>query len=123
MALDTKNSKPFGSIIAWAAMISLPMTVYWGSKELRKPSTKLNKILAGFLKLIIILGILWLLISFLLAGNLSFTFSVKESFQGEQVAMKCFWYLSYGIGVGTIAIISTYWTSLFFKKNKTEAKC
>lgn len=116
MALDTKNSIPFGSIITWAAMISLPMTIYWGGKEFRKPSTKRNKILASFLKLIIILGILWLPISFLLAGNLSFTFSAKESFQGGQVAMKCFWYLSYGIGVGTIAIISIYWILLLFRK-------
>lgn len=119
IALDDKKLIPFGTLITWAGMISLPLTIYWGIKELRKPTIKLNKILAGFLKLIIILGILWVPISFLLAGNLSFSFSEKESFQGGQVAMKWFWRLSYGIGIGAILTISTFWISLLFKKDKT----
>ena len=30
------------------------------------------------------------------------TFSEKATFQGGQTAMKWFWYLTYGIGVGAI---------------------
>ena len=117
MALDDKQTIPFGNLITWAGMISLPLTIYWGIKELRKPTTKLNKILAGFLKVVIILGILWVPISYLLAGNLSFSFSEKESFQGGQLAMRWFWRLSYGIGIGAILTIAVYWISLLFKKN------
>ena len=116
IALDTDKSIPFGTLITWAGMISLPLTIYWGVKELRKPTKKLNKILSGFLNIIIILGILWVPISYLLAGNLSFTFSEKETFQGGQVAMSWFWRLSYGIGIGAILIVCTYWISLIFRK-------
>ena len=118
-ALDKNNSIPDGTLITWTGMISLPFTIYWGIKELRKPSNKLNTILSGFLKIIIILGILWVPISYLLAGNLSFTFSEKETFQGGQDAMRWFWRLSYGIGIGAIFTIIIYWISLLFKKTKT----
>ena len=100
-------------------MISLPLTIYWGTKDLRKPSGKLNRFLSGLLKIIIILGILWVPISYFLAGNLSFTFSEKETFQGGQEAMKWFWRLSYGIGIGAVLTITTYWISLLFIKDKT----
>ena len=116
IALDNKQTIPLGTYITWTGMISLPLTVYWGIKELRKPSRKLNRILSEFLKIIIILGILWVPISYLLAGNLSFSFSEKESFQGGQIAMRWFWYLSYGIGLGAVAILFTYWISLLFKR-------
>ena len=116
IALNSDETIPFGTIITWTGMISFPLTIYWGIKELREPLNKLNKILSGFLKFIIVLGILWVPISYLLAGNLSFSFSEKETFQGGQDAMRWFWRLSYGIGVGAILIISTYWISLIFKK-------
>jgi hypothetical protein len=116
MGLDSDKSIPFGTLITWTGMISLPLTIYWGIKELRKPSSKLNRILSGFLKTIIALGILWVPISYLLAGNLSFSFSEKETFQGGQDAMRWFWRLSYGVGIGAILIITTYWISLLFKK-------
>lgn len=121
IALANDKSIPLGTLITWTGMISLPLTIYWGIKELRKPSSKLNRILSGFLKIIIISGILWVPISYLLAGNLSFTFSEKESFQGGQVAIRWFWRLSYGIGIGAILTLIIYWISLLFKKKKPVA--
>ena len=121
LPLSNKKSIPLGTIITWVGMISLPLTVYWGVKELRKPSSKLNRILSGILKTVIILGILWVPISYLLAGNLSFSFSEKESFQGGQAAMKWFWRLSYGIGIGAIMTLIIYWVSLLFNKKKNDA--
>lgn len=118
MALDAKNSIPLGTWITWAGMISLPLTVYWGIIEFRKPTKKLNKILSRLLKTTITLGVLWLPISFFLAGNLSFTFSEKLSFQGGQAAMRWFWRLSYGIAITTVMILATYWLSILKKKNK-----
>ncbi|MFY0602912.1 MAG: hypothetical protein JXQ93_03110 [Flavobacteriaceae bacterium] len=119
MALGEKKIIPFGTLITGTGMISLPLTIYWGIKELRSPTTKINTILAGFLKIIILLGILWIPLSFLLAGNLTFTFSEKETFQGGQVAMQCFWGLSYGIGIGAILTLILYWTTLLLAKIKT----
>ena len=120
LSLDSEDSIPLGNLITWIGMISLPLTVYWSIKELRKPTTKLSKTLAWFLKTIILFGILWVPISYLLAGNLSFSFSEKETFQGGQTAMLWFWRLSYGIGIGSIITIVIYWISLLFKRNKTS---
>lgn len=68
------------------------------------------------IRMVIVLGILWVPIAYLLAGNLSFSFSEKESFQGSQEAMKWFWHLSYGIGIGAVTVLIAYWISLLFKK-------
>lgn len=118
IALDNDSTMPSGTLITWIGMISLPLTIYWGIKDLRKPSNKLNRFLSGCLKFIIALGILWAPVSYLLAANLSFSFSEKETFQGGQDAMRWFWRLSYGIGIGAILTISVYWISLLFKKIK-----
>jgi hypothetical protein len=116
MALDNNKSIPFGTPITWAGMIALPLTLYWGVKELRKPTKNLYQILSVFLKIMITLGILWVPISYLLAGNLSFTFTEKATFQGGQAAMRWFWRLSFGIPAGSILTIIIYWISLLFKR-------
>ncbi len=116
IAIDDAKSIPLGTFITWSGMIALPLSIYWGVKELRKPSTKLNRILSTFLKIIITLGILWVPISYVLAGNLSFTFSEKATFQGGQIAMKWFWHLCYAIGIGSILTIMVYRISLIFTK-------
>jgi hypothetical protein len=117
IAFDSDSKIPSGTLITWIGMISLPLTIYWGIEELRKSSSKLNRFLSGFLKFIIVLGILWVPISYLLAGNLSFSFSEKETFQGGQYAMRWFWRLSYGIGIGSILTLVIYWIASFIKKN------
>ena len=45
IALDSNESIPFGTLITGIGMVSLPLTIYWGIKELRKPSSKLNRML------------------------------------------------------------------------------
>ncbi len=117
LALDRSDRIPLGTFITWAGMISLPLTLYWSIQELRKPSTTLNKILAGSLKVFILLGILWVPISYLLAGNLSFSFSDKETFIGGQTAMKWFWCLSYGIGSGTLIIGIIYLLAIILRNS------
>lgn len=119
IALDSDKSIPFGTLITWAGMISLPLTIYWGIRELRKPTIKLNRVLSGILKTTIFFGVFWAPISYLLAGNLSFSFSEKETFQGGQAAMQWFWRLSYGIGISALLTLIIYWFSLLFKKKNT----
>ncbi|WP_345170291.1 hypothetical protein [Algibacter aquimarinus] len=116
LAINNSNTIPLGTFITWVGLISLPMSIFWGIQELRKPTTNFNKFLSSFLKLIILLAILWVPISYLLAGNLSFNFSEKTVFQGGQTAMKCFWFLTYGISIGALSTICLYWISLLFKK-------
>ena len=76
--------------------------------------------LSAVLKVIILFGLFWIPISYLLAGNLSFTFSEKEGFQGGQSAMNCFWFFNYGIGVGTMFILLAHVTQSVFLKFKNE---
>lgn len=118
LALDQNNSIPLGTFITWAGVISLPLSIYWGIKELREPTKKLNVVLAGFLKMLIILAIIWVPISYLLAGNISFTFSEKESFQGGQIAMIWFWRYTYGLVLGPVLIIIVVWISSLLGKSK-----
>ena len=118
IALDDNNSIPLGTFITWAGIISLPLTIFLGVRELRKPTGNLNTFLGMLLKVILVLAILWVPISYALAGNIAFTFSEKESFQGGQTAMKWFWRLSYGIGIGAILPLVIFWISLLLKRIK-----
>lgn len=115
-ALDQDETIPLGTFITCAGMMALPLTVYWGIKELRQPTGKLNSVLAGILKVVILLGILWVPIAYLLAGNIAFNFSEKESFQGGQRAWSWFQGLTFGIVLGAITILFTYWLALLFKR-------
>lgn len=116
VGLDKNDTIPLGTFITWAGMISLPLSIYLGIAELRKPSGKLNKILSGMLKICIVGAILWVPVSYFLAGNISFTFSERETFRGGQTAMKGFWGFTYGIGICSILILLGYWISRLFKK-------
>ncbi|WP_250436618.1 hypothetical protein [Hanstruepera flava] len=55
VSIDNNEVIPLGTIITWIGMIALPLTVYWGIKEMRKPSLTVHHILAGLLKIIILL--------------------------------------------------------------------
>lgn len=118
MSLNKAQSFPLGTLITWAGMISLPLTVYWGLAALRKPSGRTNRWLSIVLKTCIALGLFWAPIAYLLAGNWSFSFAERETFQGGQEAMKWFWRLSYGIAIGTLVTLILFWLSLLFKKNQ-----
>ena len=117
IALDKHDSIPLGTFITWAGIISLPLTIYLGVKEFRKPSRTFNKYLANILKFMLVLAILWVPICYLLSGNISFSFSEKETFQGGQLAMKWFWGISYGIALGPILLLIVYWLSILFNRN------
>ena len=114
LGVDAADTIPLGTFITWAGLIALPLSIYWGIQALRSPTTTLTKILSTSLKIILVLAILWVPISYLLAGSLAFTFSEKETFQGGQAAMRWFWRLNYGIPAGSILILVVYWISLLF---------
>ena len=105
---QTRNI-PVGTLTTWLGMIALPLSVYWGTKHLRQPDTRFRTFLSIFLKCLIILGILWVPICYLLSGNIAFNFSEVEGFQGGQSAMRWFWRYSYGLPIATIVLLLTYW--------------
>ncbi len=120
ISLNDSNTIPLGTFITWAGMISLPLAIYWGVRPLRKPAGTVVRFISVLLKISLILAILWVPISYLLAGNLSFSFSEKATFQGGQTAMKWFWRYSYGIGIVAVASLLAYWISLLFKPKKAK---
>ena len=118
IALDQSDSIPLGTFITWSGLIAFPLMIYSGVKGLRRPVNNVNGLLARILKIIIGLSILWLPISYLLAGNISFNFSSIDAFQGGPTAMKLFWIFSYGIPIGSVFIIALYWMARLFNRQK-----
>lgn len=115
-SMSASSNIPWGTWITWLGMIALPFSIYWSSKGLRKPGTRLQILLSSSLKVIIILALFWVPISYILAGNIAFNFSAGEGFQGGESAMKWFWRYSYGIPIATIVVLLLYWITRFIKK-------
>jgi len=99
---------PVGTLTTWLGMISLPCAIYWGIKELRRPTTLVNQYLSRLLKLCIVLTLVWAPVCALLAGNLAFNFSEAESFQGGQSAMRWFWRYSYGLPIASLVLLFAF---------------
>ena len=116
LALDNNNSIPLGTFITWLGFISYTLTFYFGIKRLQLPEKTYEKVLALVLKIIILSAILWVPISYLLAGNIAFTFTETITFQGGQQAMKLFWYFIYFLTIGPLVIVSIYGIFKLFKK-------
>lgn len=115
-ALDANNSIPLGTFITWAGIISLPLCIYLGFGGLRNPEGGLYGYLSALLKGVLVLAILWMPICYLLAGNISFSFAERETFQGGQSAMRWFWRYTYGVLIAPLIILFSYLLILIFKK-------
>lgn len=116
--LGKNDTLPLGSFSTWAIMISLPFALYWGSSRFRAPQGTAYKGLSLFLKILIALGILWLPLSYFLAGNMNFNFSEVDAFRGGQLAMKIFWVLSTGIPIAALLVFMSHLLLVVFRKKK-----
>ena len=121
-AIDPNGKVPAGTLITWIGMISLPSTIYWGVYPLRKPKGSIYTVLSVLIRICIILCILWVPISYLLAGNLSFSFGEKTSFQGGQLAMRWFWRLSYGFVIAPLVVLLAHWPVKLFNIKQIACK-
>ena len=113
------SSIPLGTFITWIGMIAFPCAIYFGSNRLREPKSRFYFFLSVILKGLIVVAIMWVPVSYFLAGNIAFTFSEKETFRGGQLAMRWFWIYSYSVAVGPILFLLVYWISMFLKTNKS----
>lgn len=111
---------PMGTFITGLGFLSLPSAIYLGTKRFHPPVTSMHQNFALLFKILIVLALLWIPVSYLLAGNLSFTFSEKATFQGGQTAMKIFWYNSGGLVVLPIILWMVYGVFSVFKKRKNK---
>lgn len=99
---------PYGTIITWLGLVGLSLSVYLGIEKLRNPKKWLTKILSIQLRITLILALFWIVISAILAGNLSFSFSQTDSFQGGQLAMKIFWVINYALVIIPILVFVSF---------------
>lgn len=103
------SSIPMGTPITWMGLIALPLTIYFGVGEFRNPK-KRHKLFNQLLTFSVGLAVLWVPVSYLLAGNLSFSFSgATTGFQGGQLAMKLFWGYTYGIAILPVLLLIIHW--------------
>lgn len=107
---------PWGTPITWLGLIALPTLLFCSVEKLRKPESRLYNYLGFALKIFLLLAILWVPVSYLLSGNLSFSFSEKEGFQGGQSAMRWFWRFTYGIVIAPLLILIVHWLSALIRK-------
>jgi hypothetical protein len=96
---------PWGTPITWAGLVSLSGLVYQAVPALRKPENRFVNVLSILLKITLVLAILWGFVCFGLAGNWSYSFSEKATFQGGQTAMMLFWYFSGALAVLPILVL------------------
>ena len=118
LSLSQKANIPLGTFITWFGIIALPLTLFCGAHKLREPSDSMDIFLAYVLKGFIVLALLWVPICYLLAGNISFTFTEKAEFQGGQLAMRLFWYFSYFVASGPIILFLIYGIASAFNRKK-----
>lgn len=107
---------PWGTLLTWLGMVALPSAIYLGLKKIHKPITNTESFIRIALKTTIWLAILWVPISYLLSGNLAFTFSNKPGFQGGQTAMKLFWYYNIYLVVYPLVLLLIYFFYRLFSK-------
>ena len=84
---------PWGTLITWFGLLSLPSLVYFVFPGIMHPATGVQRILKGFLLLSVVLALLWPLLSFYLAANWSYSFKAQEAFRGSARASVYFWNL------------------------------
>ena len=116
--LTENSSIPMGTFITWFGMIALPLSIYLGINKLQQAANKRDQYFALLFKVLIVLAVLWVPISYALAGNLSFTFSEKATFQGGQSAMKIFWSFNIFLVIAPLTLWIVYGLLSFLYKRK-----
>lgn len=115
ISLSSSANIPSGTFITWLGLIAFPLSMYLGNTRLIYTKNKTDKVFRMLIFIAIILAVLWVPISYLLADNISFTFSEKNSFRGGQDAMKLFWQYTYAVPIYSLIIILLYWIYSAFK--------
>ena len=116
LSLSDSSNIPLGTFTTWLGMIALPFIFYFSIVRLREPESKTDRVFALLLKILIFLAVLWIPISYLLAGNMSNTFTEKAEFQGGQLAMKIFWFNSYFTVAAPIVLAMVFGVVSLFRK-------
>lgn len=97
-----------GTLVAWLAIIALPISIYYGLKKMSAPGSRISRLFSTLLKWIILLSCLWAPIGYLFSGNWAFTFERQEDFPGGAVASQYFWIFTSLVVLLPIIFLVTY---------------
>jgi predicted tellurium resistance membrane protein TerC len=81
---------PFGTLITWVGIIMFPLSILMGIRKIRKPTSEVYHFYKRVFFVFTLLGVAWGGISYLLAGNWTYTFSNDETFKGSERAFNIF---------------------------------
>ena len=81
---------PFGTLITWVGITMFPLSILMGIRFIRKPTSEVYRFYKRVLFVFTLLGVAWGGISYLLAGNWTYTFSNDETFRGSERAFDLF---------------------------------
>jgi len=84
---------PWGTLIAWFGLLSLPSIVYFAFPGLRDPKSKMLRVLRWAWLISLTLAILYPFLGFYLAGNWSYSFKGQVPFRGSDRASIYYWNL------------------------------
>ncbi len=103
---------PLGNLISALGLTAFPCIFFFGIKSIYKPINKRDKLFSTLFKVSIFLSSLWILVGYLLSGNLSNTFGNATGFQGSEMATNIFWQFNYGL---LLLPVLTFVAFLLFK--------
>jgi hypothetical protein len=106
---------PWGNLITWIALMSLPCTQFFGIEKIRYPHSSALRAFNISLKVIMVFSFLWIAVSYFLAGNWSFTFTPSEAFRGSTEASFYFWGYTLMLVMLPLLVIIIYGLHLLFK--------
>ncbi|MDF1699121.1 MAG: hypothetical protein P1U56_24925 [Saprospiraceae bacterium] len=111
---------PLGTLTTWVGFIAFTLTILTGVLPNTKPHNRFYWFLSKVLLLNLLVAILWVPISFLLSGTLSFTFGQRIGFQGGQLAMKLFWGMNYCLVAIPLLVLLLHWGYVLFNRLKIQ---
>lgn len=99
---------PAGTLVAWAGIIALPTSIYFGLKRIRRPGSRISRTFSSLLKFIIVLCWLWGPIGYLFSGSFSFVFEDENSFPGGILTAEYFWIFTFFVVLLPLIFLVTY---------------
>jgi hypothetical protein len=111
---------PWGTLITWIGMLSLPSLVYFVFPGLMDPKTRFQRILKWLWMLSLIFAVFWPFFSFFLAGNWSYNFRGQEEFRGSSRASAYFWDLTKGTAIFPLLVFLGILLERFISRSKEK---
>lgn len=83
---------PFGTLVTWIGITMLPFSILIGIRIIRKPISNIYRFYNRGFWFLSLLSATWGLVSYILAGNWTFTFSNNNGYKGSDQAFTAFLY-------------------------------